>query len=105
MGQLTRPPTQLAEQTPGRPPDLAPAAAQPEEDHSAANKRRAATRASEAGQTRALEEEARFLAGWHADMACRLRSHADAAAGPAARERLGALRERIHARAAARAPP
>ena len=42
-GQLTRPPKQLAEQTPGRPPDLAPAAAQPEEDHSAANKRRAAT--------------------------------------------------------------
>jgi len=90
---------QLGESTPGRPPDLAPAAAARPD-----SRQKAAARTTEAEQTRALEEEARFLRSWHAEMAGRLRAHAEAAAGPSAGERLGALRERIRARAAARNP-
>ena len=91
---------QLAGQAPGRQPGPALAAPPPPEPHATEDRRQAATRAKEAGQTRALEQEARFLAGWHADMACRLRSHTADSNGPAAGERLAALRERIRARTA-----
>jgi len=58
-----------------------------------------AARARAADDAKKDQEEARFLATWHADMARKLRSQPAAPAGPSAGERLAALRERVRSRA------
>ena len=72
-----------------------PAAAPLTQPHRAEGQKAALTKSNDTVQFCRLAQEARFLASWHQDMACKLQRRAPDPHAPTAGERLSAMRARI----------